>query len=128
MCATAGTEITETFWPHQDRYATTEAFASYGMTSASVAQPVQAPKDALPGYGGLEVSIASTALNGLEDAVRYLVTYPYECTEQLLSKAMPALVAADPEQVTRPDFAPIAQAFSLLRQRQNGSGGFGDLL
>ena len=49
--------------------ATKQAFADYGMTSGSVQRQVQLPKDALPGFGGLEVSMSSTALNGLEDAV-----------------------------------------------------------
>jgi hypothetical protein len=68
---------------------TTEAFATYGMTDQSVAQPVTPPKDALAEHGGLKVSMSSTALNGLEDAVSYLVDYPYECTEQTASRVLP---------------------------------------
>jgi len=68
---------------------TTEAFATYGATDTSVSQPVVPPRDALPGYGGLEVSMSSTALNGLEDSVRYLVAYPFECTEQTASRVLP---------------------------------------
>ena len=55
----------------------------------------------------------------------YLDQYPYACTEQLLSKALPALIAATPEEVARPGFAPLQTAFTLLRQRQNEAGGFG---
>jgi len=69
--------------------ATTEAFATYGVTDGSLSQPVAPPADALPGYGGLEISMSSTALNGLEDAVRYLVDYPHECTEQTASRILP---------------------------------------
>jgi hypothetical protein len=69
--------------------ATTEAFATYGVTTKSVAQPVSAPKDALPQFGGLEVSLSSTALTGLQDAVKFLVDYPYECTEQTASRVVP---------------------------------------
>lgn len=74
---------------------TTEAFATYGMTEKSVAQPVVPPKDALAGYGGLEVSLSSTALNGLEDSVRYLVEYPWECTEQTASRVIPIFALRD---------------------------------
>ncbi len=74
---------------------TTEAFATYGMTDKSVAQPVVPPKNALPGYGGLEVSMSSTALNGLEDSVRYLVRYPWECTEQTASRVIPIFALKD---------------------------------
>jgi alpha-2-macroglobulin len=74
---------------------TTEAFATYGMTDGSVTQPVVPPKDALPDHGGLEVSMASTALNGLEDAVSYLVDYPHECTEQTASRVLPIFSLGD---------------------------------
>ena len=69
--------------------ATAEAFATYGTTHSSVAQPVIPPKNALPQFGGMKISLSSTALNGLEDAVRYLVEYPFECNEQTASRAMP---------------------------------------
>jgi uncharacterized protein YfaS (alpha-2-macroglobulin family) len=79
------TEITlPVHWP-----ATTQAFADYGMTDSSVLQKIEPPKDALTGYGGLELSFGSTAMSGLEDAVEYLVTYPYECAEQTASRIVP---------------------------------------
>lgn len=56
---------------------------------------------------------------------QYLEQYPYACTEQLLSKAMPALIAAKPEELSQPGFTPLQTAFAMLRQRQNESGGFG---
>jgi alpha-2-macroglobulin len=69
--------------------ATTEAFATYGVTSDSVSQPVLPPKNALRSFGGLEMSFSSTALTGMEDAVKYLINYPWECTEQTASRVMP---------------------------------------
>jgi uncharacterized protein YfaS (alpha-2-macroglobulin family) len=69
--------------------ATTEAFATYGVTTDSVSQPVLPPKDALRHFGGLEMSFSSTALTGMEDAVKYLINYPWECTEQTASRVMP---------------------------------------
>ena len=69
--------------------ATTEAFATYGVTSDSVSQTVLPPKDALKSFGGLEMSFSSTALTGMEDAVKYLINYPWECTEQTASRVMP---------------------------------------
>ncbi|MBW1808606.1 MAG: Ig-like domain-containing protein [Deltaproteobacteria bacterium] len=71
--------------------ATTEAFATYGTTTSSVAQPVRPPKDALRNFGGLELTLSATALTGLQDAVRYLVEYPYECVEQTSSRLLPIL-------------------------------------
>lgn len=69
--------------------ATSEAFATYGTTEKSVAQPVEPPKNALPQFGGLNISLSSTALTGLQDAVEYLVEYPYNCSEQNASRLVP---------------------------------------
>ncbi len=69
--------------------ATTEAFATYGVTSDSVSQPVLPPSNALRSFGGLEMSFSSTALTGMEDAVKYLINYPWECVEQTASRVMP---------------------------------------
>ena len=75
--------------------ATTEAFATYGTTKKSVAQPVEPPKNALPYFGGLDISLSSTALTGLQDAVKYLVDYPYECAEQTASRVVPIFALGD---------------------------------
>jgi uncharacterized protein YfaS (alpha-2-macroglobulin family) len=72
--------------------ATVEAFATYGTADKSVLQPLELPKDALPDFGGLEVSMSSTALTGLTDAVTYLNDYPYECVEQTSSRILPYIV------------------------------------
>src|SRR5690606_37718874 len=76
--------------------ATSEAFATYGTLSgqddAAIAQPIAAPMDAWPDFGGLEVTTASTNLQALTDAVIYLVEYPYGCAEQVSSRML-ALVA-----------------------------------
>jgi hypothetical protein len=70
--------------------ATSEAFATYGVidNSGALAQPVQYPSGVFPQYGGLEITTSSTALQALTDAVLYLVTYPYECSEQLASRVL----------------------------------------
>jgi len=69
--------------------ATTEAFAVYGVVDeGSVAQPVAAPANVFPQFGGLQISNSSTALQGLTDAVLYLQAYPFECSEQLGSRVM----------------------------------------
>ena len=112
--------------------ATKQAFADYGMTSSSVQRSLVVPKDALPGFGGLEVSMSSTALNGLEDAVEFLVSYPYECSEQTASRLLPIFALGD----ILDDF-PIADVHDRARrdalarlgierllQRQHWDGGF----
>ncbi len=69
--------------------ATTEGFATYGVTSDSVSQTVLPPADALRGFGGLEMSFSSTALTGMQDAVKYLINYPWACVEQTASRVIP---------------------------------------
>jgi alpha-2-macroglobulin len=76
--------------------ATTEAFATYGVVDeGAVAQPVAAPSDVYPKFGGLEISTSSTALQALTDAVLYLVSYPFECSEQLASRILAVAALRD---------------------------------
>ncbi|MCB8953589.1 MAG: hypothetical protein H6650_16410 [Ardenticatenales bacterium] len=69
--------------------ATTEAFATYGVLDAgAVAQPVAVPADVYTQFGSLEIQTSSTALQALTDAVLYLASYPFECSEQLASRIL----------------------------------------
>lgn len=64
--------------------ATSEAFATYGsLTEDAVRYPLLVPDDAVGRFGGLELSLSSTALTDLSDGADYLVDYPYECAEQI---------------------------------------------
>ncbi|MEZ4380748.1 MAG: MG2 domain-containing protein [Nannocystaceae bacterium] len=126
-----GRDATEVTFPIQVP-ATRQAFATYGVTESSVAQLIKAPLDALPGFGGLELSLSSTALAGLEDATRFLLDYDYECSEQTASRLLPIFV-----------LGPILEGFGItdgagearrkaisdagiarLLGRQNHDGGF----
>lgn len=77
--------------------ATREAFATYGSLDAQTlaVQPVRAPADALTAYGGLQISLASTELQALTDAVLYLAEYPFECNEQRASRVLGVTALAD---------------------------------
>jgi uncharacterized protein YfaS (alpha-2-macroglobulin family) len=67
--------------------ATTEAFATYGqIDSGAIKQPVALPGKVVTEFGGVEVETSSTQLQALTDAFLYLVTYPFECSEQLSSR------------------------------------------
>jgi uncharacterized protein YfaS (alpha-2-macroglobulin family) len=111
---------------------TRQAFADYGVTDASIARAIKAPQNALPGYGGLELSLASTALTGLEDAASYLITYAYECTEQVASRILPIVllgpildsfkIEGAGDKASRD--ALIKEGVQRLIARQNGDGGF----
>lgn len=115
--------------------ATREAFATYGSLDAQslVVQPVRAPADALTQYGGLQISLASTELQALTDAVLYLAEYPFECNEQLASRVMGVTALADVLQAfgSRDLPAPaeldvaVKRDLDRLEQLQNFDGGWG---
>ena len=114
--------------------ATSEAFASYGqLDEGAIVQPVQAPPGVVPGFGGLELTTSSTALQALTDAVLYLVAYPFECAEQLSSRVLAVaalrdvLTAFSAEGLPQPQEieAAVARDLERLRALQNDDGGFG---
>ncbi len=114
--------------------ATTEAFATYGEIDAgAIVQPVRAPSDAIQQFGGLEISTSSTELQALTDAVLYLASYPYECSEQLASRVISiaalkdVLAAFKAKGLPPPDelIAAVKRDIKRLQTRQNESGGFG---
>ncbi|MEW6279918.1 MAG: alpha-2-macroglobulin family protein, partial [Candidatus Eremiobacterota bacterium] len=114
--------------------ATTEAFATYGVVDeGAVAQPVQAPKDVWPQFGGLELTTSSTALQELTDAVLYLVSYPYECAEQVSSRVLAVAALRDVLTAFRtaelPDPASLNAAvqrdLERLKGMQRHDGAFG---
>ena len=115
--------------------ATTEAFATYGVIDdgAPVVLPVAKPRDVIPDFGGVEVSITSTALHALTDAVLYLHTYPFLGAEQLSSRILAVaalrdvLTAFAAEQLP-PNEELVASAqrdIARLISLQNGDGGWG---
>ncbi len=119
--------------------ATTEAFATYGeiggpgAPQGAIAQPVKAPPDTFPQFGGLEITTSSTELQSLTDAVVYLWTYPYECAEQVSSRLMAIASLKDvlgafqakglpPEKEL---LAGVAHDMKRLGQLQRWNGGWG---
>jgi uncharacterized protein YfaS (alpha-2-macroglobulin family) len=115
--------------------ASSEAFATYGsLSDASLAlQPVLAPEEVWPQFGGLRISTASTELQALTDAVLYLVKYPFECNEQRASRVLALAALSDvlaafetaglppPEELK----ASVQADLKLLAALQHGSGGWG---
>ena len=69
--------------------------ATFASTDGGAREALQLPADALVGLGGLRVTVASTALVGLDGASRYLFDYPYGCLEQRTSAVRPLLLGRD---------------------------------
>ena len=113
--------------------ATSEAFAVYGVVDdGAVAQPIAYPEGVFPQFGGLEMSTSSTALQALTDAVLYLSSYPYECSEQLASRILglaalrDVLDAFDAEGLPSPAEleAGVNRDIATLQRLQNDDGGW----
>ncbi len=113
--------------------ATTEAFATYGVVDeGAVAQPLLTPTDVYTQFGGLEISSSSTALSALTDAVLYLHSYPFECSEQVASRMLAVaalrdvLTAFKAEGLPAPDVLTANMATDIVRLQalQNDDGGF----
>lgn len=108
-----------------------ETTAAFGDTDSKASQPVELPKGVALDLGGLDVSLASTALVGLTESVRYLNDYGFLCTEQRASRAIGYMLAADLGSAfaigqTTPA-AYRSQAESLLKELRNAQcedGGF----
>lgn len=115
--------------------ATTEAFATYGTTdqNGAIFQPVQAPNDVFPQFGGLEVTTSSTQLQELTDAFISLQTYPFECSEQVSSRMISVAALQDVLKAFKSKDMPsdealkkrFARDLEILQSRQNDNGYFG---
>ena len=81
-----------------------EMTAAFGDTDGKTTIPLALPTGVMSDLGGLQIDMASTALVGLGEGVRYLNEYGYDCAEQKASRALGLLLAAD-----------LGQAFSMGR-------------
>jgi uncharacterized protein YfaS (alpha-2-macroglobulin family) len=113
--------------------ATTEAFATYGVVDqGAIAQPVRMPSRVIKDFGGLDITTSSTALQGLSDAVLYVVRYPFDCNEQIASRLLTiaalrdVLAAFSAEGLPKPEVLEKTVALDVqkLADRQNWSGGW----
>ena len=111
--------------------ASPEVVAAYGETATEALESLVLPAGVIPTFGGLRTETASTALVGLGEGARYLVTYPYGCAEQRSSAALALLLAADLGEAFRlPGIEParlkeaVGTTFEELPGFQCDGGGF----
>ena len=107
-----------------------EAVALYGDTTKASGEKLGDLSAIRDDVGGLDVSLASTALVGLNSGLEQLIQYPYGCTEQLVSRLVPLLplrdLARDYHADLPKDLDPvIAKAITDILSHQRGDGGFG---
>jgi uncharacterized protein YfaS (alpha-2-macroglobulin family) len=106
-----------------------ETTAVYGQTEEAEAQALGDLSQLRPDVGGLELSLASTALVGLDTALEALRDYPYLCTEQLASRLLPLgplseLAAAYGKPPPGVPAALMESTVAEILKRQWGDGGF----
>ena len=90
------------------------------------------PAGVVPGFGGLDVELSSTAMVGLGEGARYLVEYPYGCVEQKVVAIAGAAAGRRPRRRVRAARHDPGQACAPTAQRtlkeletfQCESGGF----
>ena len=109
-----------------------DAVAVYGETDASRTEALVMPGAIRPEMGGLEVTLASSALAGLTDAAEMLIEYPYGCLEQQASRLIPlvalkSMLDAHGAQWlgARDASAVVAETVAALEGLQRPDGGFG---
>jgi uncharacterized protein YfaS (alpha-2-macroglobulin family) len=74
---------------------TPETVAAYGEARPDAREVVEIPAGVEPSLGGLHLELSSTAMVGLGEGARYLVTYPYGCAEQRSSAALALMLVSD---------------------------------
>lgn len=117
------------------RYATPEVVATTGvMEEPGLRQElVQLPPTFDPTQGELVVQLYGSLLGATQEALGYLEHYPYECTEQTVSRFLPNVVTyralqewgvAEPELRAKLE-ALVALATQRLYTQQHYDGGWG---
>jgi alpha-2-macroglobulin len=74
---------------------TVSAFGAAADATTTARETLTIPAGVVPGFGGLDLQLSSTALVGLNEGARYLVEYPYGCAEQKASLSLALVLAAD---------------------------------
>ncbi len=108
-----------------------QTLMAYGVTENTQDELLDKPGSVSPtATNQVELSLASTALLQVKGALNYLISYPFECLEQQLSKSIPVIRG----EALIKDFglADVAaqkkkaqELFDRLEMYQASSGGFG---
>ncbi len=117
------------------RYSSPETVATAGAVGPdeSRTEVIVLPPDVDPTQGELRVRLDPSLAAGTLESLNWLEHFPYECSEQIVSKFLPNVVtyqALETLGLERPDLEAnlqdqIAVATQRLLQRQNADGGWG---
>ncbi|MFQ6082006.1 MAG: MG2 domain-containing protein [Candidatus Aminicenantia bacterium] len=73
----------------------TESVALFQETTESTSQKIKIPWEIYPDGGEIEIQASPSAFSNLKENLDFLLSYPYGCLEQQLSKILPLIVARD---------------------------------
>ncbi|MCS6844149.1 MAG: Ig-like domain-containing protein [Caldilineales bacterium] len=117
------------------RYSSPETVATAGAVSLNEErlEVVVLPPDVDPTQGELRVRLDPSLAAGMVEGLRYVNDFPYDCTEQIVSKFLVNVVnerTLRVLQLDRPDLAPtlhelVSVNVQRLLARQNPDGGWG---
>ncbi len=117
------------------RYSSPETVATAGVVGPDETRTevIVLPPDVDPTQGQLRVRLDPSLAAGTLESLNWLEHFPYECSEQIVSKFLPNVVtyqALETLGLERPDLEAnlqdeIAVATQRLLQRQNPDGGWG---
>jgi len=117
------------------RYSTPEVVATAGLLDADGQQleAVALPPSFDPTQGELSVHVDPSLAAGMADGLDYLEHYPYECTEQTVSRFLPNVVtyrAFKELELDRPDLEErlpglVSEGLQRLYHQQHYDGGWG---
>jgi hypothetical protein len=62
--------------------------STFTQLAADYRLEVERPEDAVPGMGGIEVSLRPKLIDGMTGVSNYMRRYPYTCLEQFVSRAV----------------------------------------
>lgn len=107
-----------------------ESVALYGETEKAAGEALGDLSAIRKDVGKLEISVASTALVGLDAGAEQLIDYPYSCTEQLSSRLLPLvplreLSKAFGLEMPKNTDAFVEKTIADIVSRQRSDGGFG---
>jgi hypothetical protein len=117
------------------RYSSPETVATAGVVGPDETRTevIVLPENVDPTQGELRVRLEPSLAAGTLEGLAWLESFPYECSEQIVSKFLPNLATYEALQtlgIERPDLEAnlqdqIAVAVQRLLQRQNPDGGWG---
>ncbi|AHG93764.1 alpha-2-macroglobulin domain protein 2 (plasmid) [Gemmatirosa kalamazoonensis] len=100
------------------------AFVASGVLRDTATVDLRLPAGIDPARSRVTLTVGGSPLATIRGIARQLRVYPYDCTEQVTSEALPilALHRARPSDTTRRE---IARAVDVISRRQRGDGGIG---